>query len=99
MLGLLHSTPSGPREPANPPQVDDNQVIRLMLSRGLTALGYAVVTAASGEECCDFLCDCGVLPDVLLLDAYYSPTALTGFEARAASGLRVRGLPGSGPLV
>ena len=43
-----------------------------------------MVTAASGEEAVGFLCDCGVLPDVLLLDAYYSPAQLTGFEVLSA---------------
>ena len=64
--------------------VDDNEVFRLLLCRGLGALGYKVISAASGEEAVSFLCDCGVLPDVLLLDAYFSPAALTGFEVLSA---------------
>lgn len=46
--------------------VDDEQVVRTLLKRHLTSLGYTVLTADSGEAALDSVAQ--TLPDLMFLD-------------------------------
>lgn len=57
---------------------EDNPILRQGLDRALSASGYEVATAATGEEALEMLESGSVTPDLLLLDVMMP--GMSGFE-------------------
>ncbi len=58
--------------------IDDSRVVRLMLSRYLSTLGYEVSQAGNGQEALDVLAEGGDLPDIALVD--WNMPVMNGLE-------------------
>ena len=58
--------------------IDDSRVVRLMLSRYLSTLGYEVRQAGNGQEALDVLAENEDLPDVALID--WNMPVMNGLE-------------------
>ena len=58
--------------------IDDSRVVRLMLSRYLSTLGYEVRQAGNGQEALDVLAENEDLPDIALID--WNMPVMNGLE-------------------